>query len=93
MVLAIVLGALSGVLGFFPLIVGSNLARKATATSNLSHATALLLGVGLSMIFMAVVLVVCIVFARDLVLPFALALVVALTVTAIAYGAYGFLRK
>ena len=45
MIAAIVLGAVSGILGFLPLYMGLRLARKATPTSNLGHAVALLLGV------------------------------------------------
>ena len=48
MIAAIVLGAVSGILGFLPLYMGLRLARKATPTSNLGHAGALLLGVLLS---------------------------------------------
>lgn len=93
MVLPIVLGAVCGVLGFLPLMVGLKLARKATPTSNLGHAGALLLGVFGSFLLLIVPLIVCIVVARDVVLPFTIAEVLALTVSAIGYGAYKLVRK
>lgn len=93
MILPIVLGAVCGVLGFAPLIAGLRLARKATPTSNLGHAGALLLGVFGSFILLIGTLIVCIVVARDAVLPFTLAEVGALTVSAVAYGAYKLVRK
>lgn len=93
MILPIVLGAVCGVLGFVPLMAGLRLARKATSTSNLGHAGALLLGVFGSFILLIGTLIACIVVARDAVLPFTLAEVVALTVSAVAYGAYKLVRK
>ncbi len=93
MILPIVLGAVCGVLGFLPLIAGLRLARKATPTSNIGHAGALLLGVFGSFVLLIGTLIVCIVGARDAVLPFALAEVVALSASAIAFGAYKLVRK
>ena len=43
MVLAIVLGALSGALGVLPLFLGLRMTRRVTDTSNLGHAGALML--------------------------------------------------
>lgn len=93
MFLSILLGALSGILGFLPLIWGMRLAQKATPTSNLGHAGALLLGVLLSFLILAVTLVLCAVLARDLVFSFVLAEGAGLVVTGAAYGIYKLVRK
>ncbi len=87
MVVAIVLGALAGVVGFLPLVRSIDLAKNATPTSNLGHAGALLLGVLVSFVILAVAVVVCIVVARDLTVAFALAEAGALIVSAIVFGA------
>lgn len=86
MIVAIIAGAVAGIVGFLPLIWGMNAARKATPTSNIGYAGGLLLGVLGSFVFLAALLVICIVAFRDLTLPFALAMAAGLVVTAIAYG-------
>ncbi len=93
MIAAIVLGAVSGILGFLPLYMGLRLARKATPTSNLGHAGALLLGVLLSFLILVAAFIVCIFVARDLVLPFVLAEVGGLVVSAVAFGFSTLARK
>ena len=93
MIAAIVLGAVSGILGFLPLYMGLRLARKATPTSNLGHAGALLLGVLLSFLMLVAAFIVCIFVARDLVLPFVLAEVGGLVVSAVAFGFSTLARK
>ena len=93
MIAAIVLGAVSGILGFLPLYMGLRLARKATPTSNLGHAGALLLGVLLSFLILVAAFIVCIFVARDLVLPFVLAEVGGLVVSAVAVGFSTLARK
>ena len=93
MIAAIVLGAVSGILGFLPLYMGLRLARKATPTSNLGHAGALLLGVLLSFLILVAAFIVCIFVARDLVLPFVLAEVGGLVVSAVVFGFGTFARK
>ena len=93
MIAAIVLGAVSGILGFLPLYMGLRLARKATPTSNLGHAGALLLGVLLSCLILVAAFIVCIFVARDLVLPFVLAEVGGLVVSAVAFGFSTLARK
>ena len=90
---AIVAGALVGVAGFYPLVFGMNKARMATPTSNLGHAGALLLGVLLSFLVLAVAVVICIAAFRDYVLPFVLAEVGALIVAAIAFGVSKMIRR
>ena len=93
MIAAIVLGAVSGILGFLPLYMGLRLARKATPTSNLGHAGALFLGVLLSFLILVAAFIVCIFVARDLVLPFVLAEVGGLVVSAVAFGFSTLARK
>ena len=93
MIAAIVLGAVSGILGFLPLYMGLRLARQATPTSNLGHAGALLLGVLLSFLILVAAFIVCIFVARDLVLPFVLAEVGGLVVSAVAFGFSTLARK
>ncbi len=86
MIAAIVLGVVCGILGFLPLYMGLRLARKATPTSNLGHAGALLLGLLFSFLILAVAAIVCIVAVRDLVLPFVFAEVGGLVVSAVVFG-------
>ena len=93
MVLAIVLGAASGILGFLPLYGALRLTRKVTATSNLGYLGSMLLGVFGSFLVIACTAIACIVAARDLALPFVLAEAIALCVTAIAFGIWKQLRK
>lgn len=93
MVLFAVIGAVVGAVGFMPLIGAISLAKRATATSNLGHAGALLLGVLASFLILAVAAIVCVMTARDLILPFVLGEALALCVTAIAYGVYKLVRK
>ena len=92
-VVAIAAGIVVGVAAFAPLVFGMNLARNATPTSNFGHAGALLLGVLGSFVILAVAVVLCIVFFRDLVLPFVLAEVAALTVAAIVFGVSRMIRR
>ncbi|MEG0323590.1 MAG: hypothetical protein RR619_06295 [Raoultibacter sp.] len=93
MVLAIVLGVVSGVLGVLPLIAGLGLAKKATSTSNLGHAGALLLGVLFSFVILVAALFACASFARESLLPFALAEIGVLVIAAIGFGVYRLVRK
>lgn len=93
MAVFIVLGVIAGAGGFAPLIAGLRLARKATPTSNLGHAASLLLGLLGSMLILAGSLILCVVFAREQILPFALAEVGALVCTAVGFGVYTFVRK
>ena len=90
MVLAIVLGALSGVLGVLPLL---RMTRRVTDTSNLGHAGALMLGVLLSFVILFLGAIACVVLARDIAVPFVLAEAAVLVACAIGYGVYTFVRK
>ena len=88
MAVAIVLGALAGAAGFAPLFAGLRMTRRVTDTSNLGHAGALLLGV-----LLFVTAIACALLAREFVLPFVLAEVVALSVAAIGFGVSNLVRK
>jgi Ca2+/H+ antiporter len=93
MVLAAVLGVIIGIAGFVPLIGGRNLARKATATSNLGEAGALLIGVFGSFAILVVPAIICIVVARDMAVPMVLAEAAALVAAAAAYGVVRLVRR
>lgn len=86
MIFAIILGAVSGIAGFLPLFAGLQLARRATDTSNLGHLGALLLGLLGSFLVLMGTALACVVIARELVLPFTLAEVGGLVVSAIVFG-------
>ena len=79
--------------GFAPLFAGLRMARRVTGTSNLGHAGALLLGVLLSVAVLFVTAIACALLAREFVLPFVLAEVVALSVAAIGFGVSNLVRK
>ena len=93
MFVAIVVGIVVGVGCFAPLIFGMNLARKATPTSNFGHAGSLLLGVLLSLVILGVATVVCVMFARDVAVPFVASEACGLIVAAVAFGVTKQLRK
>ena len=86
MVLAIVCGALSGFVGFLPLILGLRMTRKFVASGNFGQMGMLLLCLIISFILMFVFAVICIMIDRGLALPFVLAEAVALCVSAIGFG-------
>lgn len=90
---AIAVGIIVGVVAFCPLVWGMNKARKATPTSNLGHAGALLLGVLGSFVILAAAVIVCIAAFRDVVVPFVLAEVVALSVAAVVFGVSTLVRR
>ncbi len=93
MVVAVILGLISGAVGFLPLLLGWRLAKNATKTSNLGHAGALMMGVLLSFVLIFVFAILCIVFARDVVLPYVLGEVGALCVCAAIFGITKQLRR
>lgn len=93
MVLAIVLGVVTGAVGFIPLVFGLRMTRRVTATSNLGHMGILLLTVFASFIILLGAAIACIMLARDFVLPFVLSEAVALVIVAIAFGVHKMLRK
>lgn len=93
MVGAIVLGALSGLVGFVPLPVGLRLTKKVTETSNLGHMGLLLLSVLASFVILFATMFACLSLARDLALPFVLAEAIALIAAAIGFGVVTLVRK
>lgn len=90
---AIALGALAGVVGFIPLVIGLHLTKYATATSNFGHMSILIIALIVSFALMFAFAFVCITFARDFAMPFVLAEAVALSVVAIAFGIARLVRK
>lgn len=86
MVLAIVCGALSGFVGFLPLLVGLRMTRKFVAAGNFGQMGMLLLCLAISFILMFVFAVICILVDRTLALPFVFAEAVALCASAIGFG-------
>ena len=85
-VVAAVIGVIVGIAGFAPLIFGMNKARSAGPASNLGHAGALMLGVLLSFVILAVAIVVCVKLFHDSVVPFALGAACGLILAAVAFG-------
>ncbi len=90
---SLALGVVAGVLGFAPLLYSVSLTKHVTTTSNLSHAGALLLGVGASFALTIGAMIACILIARAYVLSFVLAEALALIATALVYGIYKQVRK
>ncbi len=86
MALAIILGLLSGVVGFAPLFVGLRLTKKVTATSNFGYMSILLLSLVISFVLMFAFAIICVNVAREVALPFVLAEAFALSVMAIVFG-------
>ena len=93
MVLAVLVGAIVGIVGFAPLVFGMNKARNATPTSNLGHAGSLLLGVLISFVVIGAAMVICALFFRDVAILFVLAEAAGLAATAVAFGISKNLRK
>ena len=86
MAVAIVLGIISGAIGFAPLVVGLRLTKRTTATSNFGPMAILLLAL---LVSFALVLAAAIAFAtwdKPNGFPFVLAEVIALATVAIAFG-------
>lgn len=86
MVAAIVLGIVVGIVSFIPFAVGLGKAKLVTPTSNFGYVTILLLSLLVSVIILFGATIACIVFARDVLLPFAIAEFAALVVAALALG-------
>ena len=86
MAIAIVCGAVSGFIGFLPLLLGLRLTRKVTATSNFGYMSILIISLIVSFAIMFAFAGLCILLARDLAMPFVLSEAVALSITAIAFG-------
>lgn len=94
MALAIILGALSGIVGFLPLYAGLRLTRKTTASGVAGSMTVLIIALVVSFAVLFALAFVCIAVARDMALAFVLAEVVALSIIAIVFGVHSvFTRK
>ena len=78
-------GIAAGIIGFLPLFISLRLARRSTSLSAMSAG---LYGTFVSLIVVAVALIVCAMVARDVVLPFGVAEIVALIVSTSAYVVY-----
>ena len=93
MAIAILLGAVLGVVGFIPLFIGLRLTRHVTATSNFGYMSILIISLVVSFVLLFVFAILCVAFFRDVALPFALAEAVGLSVAAIAFGLRRMVRK
>lgn len=81
-------GIAAGIIGFLPLFISLRLARRSTSLSAMSAGLYGLAGAFVSLIVVAVALIVCAMVARDVVLPFGVAEIVALIVSTSAYVVY-----
>ena len=87
LVIAIVLGALVGAVGFVPTLKLSTRMRKMMAEkNNVGSVGLLLLSLAVSFLVMILVILVGAKLAKDVLLPFVLALALGLSATAIVYG-------
>ena len=86
MVVAIICGALAGIVGFAPLLVGLNMTKKVTSTSNFSGMNILVISLILSFALMFAFAIICANVAHDVAVYFVFAEAVALSVAAIAFG-------
>lgn len=81
-------GIAAGIIGFLPLFISLRLARRSTSLSAMNAGLYGLAGTFVSLIVVAVALIVCAMVARDVVLPFGVAEIVALIVSTSAYVVY-----
>ncbi len=88
MALAILLGALSGVIGFSPLLIGLRLTKKTTATTAFSSMAVLILALVVSFVLVFACTILFVAWDKPNGFPFVLAEVICLCVVAIGYGIY-----
>ena len=93
MAAAIILGLLSGILGFVPLAVGLHMTKKVTETSNFGHMAILMLALLISFVLLFAVAVACVMVARDIVLYFVLSEAIGLCLVTIGFGISRVVRK
>ena len=91
--LAIILGAVWGVVGFLPLFGALRLSRRIPADSSFGQMGVCLVGLAISFLVLLIGVLICSKVARPLCLPFALAVAIALSISAICYGAVKMLRR
>ena len=87
MVLAVVLGALAGFLGFVPLFASLKLSRYAKATNTMTTALYGLVGVFVSLVVVIAGMIICSQVARGLILPFGITEILALILSTSVYMA------
>ncbi|MCI2241685.1 hypothetical protein [Adlercreutzia faecimuris] len=93
MALAIILGALAGLAGFTPLLVGLRMTRKTVRAGLAGSMLVLFLALFVSFVILVMTAVCCIALDRGLGFPFVVAEVIALSTAAIAYGVASVVRK
>jgi hypothetical protein len=86
MILAIVGGLASGLLGFVPLMLGLRITHKKTFASTATSMLVLFGALFISFVLMFLLAVLCISIDKSLALPFVFAEVIALCAFAITYG-------
>ncbi|MBQ9069514.1 MAG: hypothetical protein IJ131_10770 [Eggerthellaceae bacterium] len=86
MALAIILGALAGILGFLPLVGATIAVKRVTSTSNFSHVTILIVALVGSMVVLAGSVFACVAIDRQDILAFVGAEAAGLVVSAVAFG-------
>jgi len=89
--LAIIIGIIAGALSFLPLLGALVMTQRLSSTSNLSHASTLLLAVFGSMVVLFGSAVICIFIDRADILPFALGEAVGIIVVAVVFGVRKFI--
>ena len=88
MVAAVIAGLIAGVIGFLPLFIFLRLGRRSTSQVPMNAGLYGLAGTFVSLIIVAVALIICAVVAREMVLPFGIAEMVALVVSTSVYVVY-----
>ena len=88
-----ILGALAGLVGFLPLLFGLRMTRKTVSAGVAGSMMVLFVALLASFVILVMTAVVCIAFDRGLALPFVGAEVIALSAVAIAYGVRTVVRK
>lgn len=88
MLVAIIVGVVVGVVGFLPMFASLRLSRRSESLNTMTLGLYGLVGVFVSLIVVAVALIICAVTARDLVVPFAVAEIVALILSTSIYVVY-----
>ena len=92
-VIAIILGALAGLVGFLPLLFGLRMTKKTVSAGVAGSMAVLFLALLVSFVILVMTAVVCIALDRGLGFPFVVAEVIALSTAAIAYGVASVVRK
>ncbi len=86
MVLAIILGAISGFVGFLPLVFALERTKHNPKTGNFAPMAKLLIGLFASFAILVICAIVCVAVDKPDILPFVLAEALALCASAIVFG-------